>query len=319
MRSFVGEKYFARRRVIAATAAASLSLATLSGVAGVTDGAGVAGVAAAQSSAPSLQSSTPSLQSSAPSLVNRGVPMRAPAPYAGKPVDSGLQIGATPATAGVLMNSVPLDPSVGLSAAGQQFRFSYSTTNQHGTVSPSTGAMFFPKGKPPVGGWPVLAWAHGTVGLADQCTPSMNPRSPRDADYLNHWLKQGYAIVASDYAGMGTEGLMSYLNGKSTAANVVDSVIAAQSLPAVKQGGQALSKKWAVIGQSQGGGAALHVALRATQRSKQAGLNFLGTVATGAPAYVEEIVLAGSPSFPPVPLPRVEHLCVVHPGRVPRG
>lgn len=303
MRSFVGEKHFARRRVIAATAAASLSLAALSGVAGVADGAGMAGVAAAQSSTPNLQSSTPSVQSSAPSLVNRGVPMRTPAPYAGKPVDSGLKIGATPATAGVLMNSVPLDPSVGLSAAGQQFRFSYSTTNQHGTVSPSTGAMFFPKGKPPVGGWPVLAWAHGTVGLADQCTPSMNPRSPRDADYLNHWLKQGYAIVASDYAGMGTEGLMSYLNGKSTAANVVDSVIAAQSLPAVKQVGQALSKKWAVIGQSQGGGAALHVALRATQRSKQAGLNFLGTVATGAPAYVEEIVLAGSPSFPPVPLP----------------
>lgn len=172
MGSFVGEKYFARRRVIAATAAASLSLATLSGVADVTDGAGMVGVAAAQSSAPSV--------------VNRGVPMRTPAPYAGKPVDSGLKIGATPATAGVLMNSVPLDPSVGLSAAGQQFRFSYSTTNQHGTVSPSTGAVFLPKGKPPVGGWPVLAWAHGTVGLADQCTPSMNPRSPRDADYLNH-------------------------------------------------------------------------------------------------------------------------------------
>ncbi len=229
--------------------------------------------------------------------------MRTPAPFAGNPVDSGLQIGAVPAKAGVLMNTAPLDPSVGLTAAGQQFRFSYSTTNQHGAVAPSTSAVFFPKGKAPAGGWPVLAWAHGTVGLADQCTPSMNPRSQRDQDYLNHWLNQGYAIVASDYAGMGTEGLMSYLNGKSTAANVVDSVIAAQDLPAVKQGGQKLSRNWAVIGQSQGGGAALHVALRATERSQQANLNFLGTVATGAPAYVEEIVLAGSPTFPPVPLP----------------
>lgn len=258
---------------------------------------GMGGVATAQSAAPS------GLQSSASALVNKGEPMRTPAPFAGKPVDSGLKIGAVPAKAGALMNTVPLDPAVGLTAAGQQFRFSYSTTNQHGAVSPSTGAVFFPKGKAPAGGWPVLAWAHGTVGLADQCTPSMNPRSQRDQDYLNHWLNQGYAIVASDYAGMGTEGLMSYLNGKSTAANVVDSVIAAQDLPAAKQGGQKLSRNWAVIGQSQGGGAALHVALRATNRSQQANLNFLGTVATGAPAYVEEIVLAGSPTFPPVPLP----------------
>lgn len=288
MKSFPGKNHNGFRRGFKASIAATMSLVALSGM---------GGVATAQSAAPS------GLQSSASALVNKGEPMRTPAPFAGNPVDSGLKIGAVPARAGTLMNTVPLDPAVGLTAAGQQFRFSYSTTNQHGAVSPSTGAVFFPKGKAPAGGWPVLAWAHGTVGLADQCTPSMNPRSQRDQDYLNHWLNQGYAIVASDYAGMGTEGLMSYLNGKSTAANVVDSVIAAQDLPAAKQGEQKLSRNWAVIGQSQGGGAALHVALRATERSQQANLNFLGTVATGAPAYVEEIVLAGSPTFPPVPLP----------------
>ena len=290
MKSFSEKNHNGFRRSFKASIAATMSLIALSGM---------GGVATAQSAAPAPSGP----QSSASALVNRGEPMRTPAPFAGKPVDSGLKIGAVPAKAGALMNTVPLDPAVGLTAAGQQFRFSYSTTNQHGVVSPSTGAVFFPKGKAPAGGWPVLAWAHGTVGLADQCTPSMNPRSQRDQDYLNHWLNQGYAIVASDYAGMGTEGLMSYLNGKSTAANVVDSVIAAQDLPAAKQGGQKLSRNWAVIGQSQGGGAALHVALRATKRSQQANLNFLGTVATGAPAYVEEIVLAGSPTFPPVPLP----------------
>lgn len=290
MKFFPGKNHNGFRRGFKASIAATMSLVALSGM---------GGVATAQSAAPAPSG----LQSSASVLVNKGEPMRTPAPFAGKPVDSGLRIGAVPAKAGALMNTVPLDPAVGLTAAGQQFRFSYSTTNQHGAVAPSTGAVFFPKGKAPAGGWPVLAWAHGTVGLADQCTPSMNPRSQRDQDYLNHWLNQGYAIVASDYAGMGTEGLMSYLNGKSTAANVVDSVIAAQDLPAVKQGEQKLSRNWAVIGQSQGGGAALHVALRATKRSQQANLNFLGTVATGAPAYVEEIVLAGSPTFPPVPLP----------------
>ena len=234
------------------------------------------------------------------SAVKLGKPMRDPAPYPEPTFDSGLKIGALPATTGQPMNSVPLDKRVGLSEASKQFRNSYSTKDQHGKIAASTAAVFMPKGKMPKGGWPVLAWAHGTVGLGDKCTPSMNPRSDRDVHYLNHWLKQGYAIVASDYAGLGTDGLMSYLNGKSTAANVVDSVIAARKLQPLQ--GQ-LAKKWAVIGQSQGGGAALHVAQRATKASAAAGLDFRGTVATGAPARIEDLVLASGPSFPPVVLP----------------
>lgn len=234
------------------------------------------------------------------SAVKLGKPMQKPAAFPTTPIDSGLQIGSLPATTGQPMNLAPLDARVGLSGASKQYRFSYSTTNQHGKVAPSTAAAFLPKGKMPPGGWPVLAWAHGTVGLGDSCTPSMNPRSERDARYLNHWLSQGYAIIASDYAGQGTDGLMSYLNGKSTAANVVDSVIAARKLEPL-QG--KLAKRWAVIGQSQGGGAALHVAQRATKASRVAGIDFRGTVATGSPAYIENIVLAGGPTFPPVVLP----------------
>ncbi|MEA1146259.1 hypothetical protein U8M64_28080, partial [Klebsiella pneumoniae] len=69
-----------------------------------------------------------------------------------------------------------------------------------------SGALFVPKGTPPVGGWPLMAWAHGTVGSADRCAPSLNERSPRDTRYLNYWLDQGYAIVATDYQGLGTPG-----------------------------------------------------------------------------------------------------------------
>ena len=42
-------------------------------------------------------------------------------------------------------------------------------------------------------------------------------REPRDDEYLSHWLGEGYAVVASDYAGLGTPGLMSYLNSVTTA------------------------------------------------------------------------------------------------------
>lgn len=159
--------------------------------------------------------------------------------------------------------------------------------------------MFLPRGEAPASGWPVLAWAHGTVGLGDECAPSINERSPRDAEYLNRWLDQGYAIVATDYAGLGTPGFHSYLNGQVAAANVVDSVQAAHQMSF----GPSLSKRWAVIGQSQGGGVALHVAHRATALSERIGLDYRGAVATGAPAYIEEIVISAGPSFPPVPLP----------------
>src|SRR5699024_3665556 len=129
--------------------------------------------------------------------------------------------------------------------AGEQHRFAYSTHDQHGDVVASTAAVFLPTGDAPAGGWPVLAWAHGTVGLGDECTPSAQNRSPRDTGYLNHWLDQGYAVVASDYAGLGTPGLMSYLNGSVTASNVIDSVAAANKLDSV---GTDLSTQWAVIG-----------------------------------------------------------------------
>lgn len=237
-----------------------------------------------------------------PSAVDKGNAPRELPLYDQPTTDSGLSV--TPPTGdhtrpGSLMQEVPLDPSVGLSGAAVQKRFSYSTVDQHSQPETSTGALFLPPGEAPEGGWPVLAWAHGTVGLADHCTPSMNKRSDRDAQYLNYWLSKGYAIVSSDYVGLGSPGLHSYLNGKVTGANVIDSVIAAQH----SSEGAKLSEKWAVIGQSQGGGAALHVAQDATSRGGAAGLDFRGTVATGAPAHVEEIVLAAGPTFPPMPLP----------------
>ena len=35
-----------------------------------------------------------------------------------------------------------------------------------------SGTLTVPKGKAPKGGWPVIAWAHGTTGIADSCAPS---------------------------------------------------------------------------------------------------------------------------------------------------
>ena len=211
------------------------------------------------------------------------------APAGAAPTWSGLDAanysGPVPAKGGQQIRSVALNPAVSLPGAGTAKRVLYSTTDQHGKPATSTGAIFVPKGTAPAGGWPVIAWAHGTVGLGDDCAPSANPRSDRDKQYLGHWLSQGYAIVASDYAGLGTPGLMSYLNSVSTAHNVVDSVVAAHTDRSLN-----LSTKWAIVGQSQGGGAAVNSARWATQFSAGSGLDYRGVVATGTPFKIEEVV-----------------------------
>jgi acetyl esterase/lipase len=136
-----------------------------------------------------------------------------------------------------------------------------------------SGAVFLPAGKAPPGGWPVIAWAHGTVGMADICAPSLQGRSLRDIQYLQTWLDQGYAIVATDYQGLGTPGPHPYMNARAEAYGVLDSLRAAQAaFPA-------LSRKVVLVGQSQGGQAAFAAAVYAKTYAPE--LDIRGTVATG--------------------------------------
>ncbi|BBY77865.1 lipase [Mycolicibacterium parafortuitum] len=218
----------------------------------------------------------------------------APAATASVPVWSGLDArtydGPVPAP-GTLIDAVALDPALSVTAAARAYRILYSTVDQHDRPAVSTAAVFVPKTPAPPGGWPVAAWAHGTVGLGDDCTPSARSRSDRDDEYLSHWLDQGYVVVGTDYAGLGTPGLMSYLNSVTTAHGVVDSVIAAHEMDLD------LSPKWAVVGQSQGGGAAVATARWATEFSAGSGLDYRGVVATGTPAGVESIVKQAGPQM----------------------
>lgn len=214
--------------------------------------------------------------------------------HAADPAWSGLDArfydGPIPLPGG-LIDSMPLAADLSVDGAANAYRILYSTSDQHDSPAVSTAAVFTPRNTPPPGGWPVLAWAHGTVGLGDDCTPSALPRSARDNEYLTHWLDQGYAVVATDYAGLGTPGLMSYLNSRTTAHGVVDSVVAAHQMDLP------LSSQWAVVGQSQGGGAAVATARWATEFSQGSGLDYRGVVATGTPANIERVIRRAGPDF----------------------
>lgn len=203
---------------------------------------------------------------------------------------AGARVAQAQPVPGSVVAVTPLDPQLSVPGAASAHALTYTTEWRSGQPTTATGVLFVPQGDPPEGGWPVVAWAHGTVGLADDCAPSRNPRTERDADYLDHWLGQGYAVVAADYPGLGGEGLHRYLDGQSAANSIVDIVRAGRAVY------PALSDRWVVIGQSQGGHAALHTAHLAADRAPE--LDFRGTVTTGAPSNLESVLPIGFPGFP---------------------
>ncbi|ELQ08682.1 lipoprotein [Pseudomonas syringae BRIP39023] len=175
-----------------------------------------------------------------------------------------------------MLRSEPLTPQQSLKNAAQNVRILYSSTDglDHKPIVVS-GALFIPKGTPPDGGWPLMAWAHGTVGSADICAPSFAGRSDRDTTYLNEWLGRGYAIVATDYQGLGTAELHPFGLSSPLAYGVFDSIRAVQKTDFD------LSSRVVVFGQSQGGRAAFATAVY--QRAYAPELNIVGVLATGTP------------------------------------
>lgn len=162
-----------------------------------------------------------------------------------------------------------------LAGAGSNRLLLYRSQGVAGTVAVS-GSVAVPKGTPPKGGWPVITWAHGTTGIADQCAPT---RDGRLTSYihplLQRWLKRGYAVVRTDYEGLGTPAQVHpYLIGPSEGRGVLDIARAARKLD------RRLGRNVVIAGHSQGGQAALFAA-------------------SLAPAYTPELKVRGTDAFAP--------------------
>lgn len=207
-------------------------------------------------------------------------------------------------SAGALVSWTPLDPVLWPSGTAAGFKLTYATQDARAREALSTGEVFLPIGQAPSGGWPVISWAHGTQGLDDSCAPSVMGPILRDVDlrYLANWLNEGYAVVATDYAGLGTPGLPAYIHGRSEAHNIVDMVKAARAFAEMNlRADQQLARKWVAVGQSQGAGAAIYAARYASEFGG-AELDYRGAVGTGTPALIEKLLLVVGPKSPPVPL-----------------
>ncbi|WP_095114853.1 lipase family protein [Pseudomonas sp. Irchel 3F3] len=182
---------------------------------------------------------------------------------------------AIPGTPGKLLRSEPLDQALSLPNAASAQRILYTSLDGIDGKTPIvvSGALFIPKGQAPAGGWPVASWGHGTVGVADICAPSWAGRSYRDVQYLNRWLDEGYAIVATDYQGLGVPGGHPLLNNRMAAYGILDAA------KAVVAGVPGLADKVLIIGQSQGGAGAFAAGAYAATYAPKLGVK--GSIGTG--------------------------------------
>jgi alpha-beta hydrolase superfamily lysophospholipase len=159
------------------------------------------------------------------------------------------------ASPGALLGVESFGRSVPAGAKG--WRILYVTTRSNNTLALASAIVLVPD-TIAVEPRPVIAWAHGTTGIAQGCAPSLSAKPFANVPALDALLAEGWAYVATDYAGLGTAGPHAYLVGDDAARSVLDAVRAARQLPEIR-----LDRRTVVWGHSQGGHAALWTGSRA--------------------------------------------------------
>lgn len=175
--------------------------------------------------------------------------------------------------AGELIRSEAADEYY-LSADFSAFRILYHSRSARGQNVAASGVVLVPAGTPPAGGWPVIAWTHGFTGSARQCAPSLL-RNLQYGPFLSMYLNLGYAVVAADYTGLGTDSRSAVLDVQSDASDVIYAISAAHAI--VPQ----LAAKWVAMGPSFGGNVAIGVA---EMEGEIHDPNYLGSIAISAVA-----------------------------------
>ena len=185
-----------------------------------------------------------------------------------------------PAAARVLSRSPHASPAGTHGTASLLVHTMPGTTRAQVTVST---LLFVPGGRAPLGGWPIVAWAHGsTTPGSRRCAPSLSPdfdggltASGAKSDYgdeIASLVNAGYAVVAPDYEGLGAaaESPNPGFNSRSIANALLSGIRAARSVE------HDLSNQYLTVGHSDGARALLAFDQLARH---EAGLQHRGTVA----------------------------------------
>ena len=188
--------------------------------------------------------------------------------------------GEIPGKPGTIIRVWPLEG--GGPGNSDAFRFLYRSTGPKGETIPVSGAIFIPSGPAPTGGRNVIAWAHPTSGVAPECAPSLYPDRAGLIWNLKDMLSHGYVVVATDYPGLGTDGIHPYLIGESSGRAVLDSVRATQHFR-----NSGASNRFAVWGHSEGGHAALFTGELAARYAPE--LKLVGVAAAAPATYLVDL------------------------------
>ena len=183
-----------------------------------------------------------------------------------------------PGKPGELIRFAPAD-EYSLSADFSAFRILYHSRSASGQDVAVSGVVLLPDGMPPKGGWPVIAWAHGFTGASRQCAPSLL-RNLYYGSFFSMYVSLGYAVVATDYAGLGTDSRNAVMDVPSNANDVINSIPAARA--AVPQ----LGARWVAMGPYLGANVTIGVA---EMEGRIRDSNYLGGVAISGVADLSDV------------------------------
>jgi hypothetical protein len=161
---------------------------------------------------------------------------------------------------------------------GTSFLVMYVSEDEQGHAIPVVASVDVPAGAVPAGGFPVIAVAHPTIGIAPVCAFSLV--GDIDDATTNEMLQGGFEVVTSDMQPVGKP--LPYIVGVVAARNVIDSVRAAREFPAAHA-----SNEYAIWGHSEGGQAALFALEIAGGYAPE--LHLVGVAASAPPAELQYI------------------------------
>ncbi|KAL8836246.1 MAG: hypothetical protein Q9170_002990 [Blastenia crenularia] len=177
-------------------------------------------------------------------------------------------------------------------------RIMYQTETLNGSLVPASAYVlwpYLPREMPD--GYPIVTWAHATSGVFAECAPSHVRNLWYHFMVSYSLVLQGYVVVAPDYQGLGVGVdahnqtiIHPYLSNPSHANDVFYATQAAQTAFS------SLSKRFVIVGHSQGGGVAWAAAQRQATRPVE---GYLGAVA-GSPVanfVTDQEILQGTPGY----------------------
>ncbi|MFD4865369.1 lipase family protein [Streptomyces sp. NPDC058412] len=212
------------------------------------------------------------------------------------PTAAATTTAATTAGApGDVVGSAPsaFHPLPGQPTNTRAWKIHYRSTTADGTPNVVSGTVIVPQdGR--TGPRPLITYAVGTVGLGDSCAPSNNlPHgTAMEANLIQQLTLRGWAVVVTDYEGLGTPGVHTYTVGPSAGHAVLDAARAAQRLPGT---GLSPAGPVGIMGYSQGGQASSWAA--ELQGSYAPELQVKGTATGGVPADLLEVAAFNNGSY----------------------